>query len=544
MKKEVTTMLKAMIVDDDMLIRSMLRSFVDWHEQGFDLVDEAVDGVDAIEKIENQVPDLLVLDISMPQMDGLEVIRYIRNKGLEIKIIVLSCHDEFPYVKEAMFLNADEYLLKHMLSPENIVEAVGKMREKIAEERTMKKSQIQKQKRIEEGMRLLRSESLIRLLRASGITKDIIDSIGRYDQELLEENYSMIRFKVKNYVGAVKEFDPNGEEIMVKVIDNILSEIASESFEFKQVYMGQGEFVMLVHLSTSSQARVKRELETMVKRLEYALDSFVRIKTEFVLSTETLSYRQFAQSYRKLVDISKNFFYDDASILIDGFSKPVKMGKLKVSVELTDKIKTMLEKNQFDNIAEAVKDEHEVMRDVRVDPEAMIDWYLELSRNLWNFTAFRFKVKIDSEKRNEFVERIKSSDNDKVLFQSFKAVVGYIQSLLASDLYEDVDNKYIKEALRYIQSHYMDNLSLSELADHLRVNSAYLSHLFKESTDRNFVDYVKEIRIRKACEFLDHSDMKIKDVGEAVGIPNRKYFSKTFKKVVGLTPQEYKTKSL
>lgn len=540
--KEGSSMLKAMIVDDDALIRNMIRSLVDWQALGFEVAAEAVDGIDAIEKIDQLVPDLLVLDISMPQMDGLGVIRHIREMQQDIKIIVLSCHDEFPYVREAMVLDADEYLLKHMLSPENIGEAVDKMKQKILEERSMKKHQRVKQRQAEEGTRRLRSEALFRLLRARELAMDILDGIRTYDRPLMEEPCGLILYSVADYSRVFQAYEPNGEEILGKALENIVLEIAQGSFEARHVPMGGGHFAIVATLATASRAKVKDELMTLAKRLAYAFDAVLDVRGRFVLSVESLSYRQLPMAYRRLVSLESSFFYEEAAILSDDAARPVAPFSSKLPQELVEKVRKLVGEKDFSGLAEWAAELHEDLVERRIDPEDFKRWHEGLAGEALSFAAFRYKLKPDQEKKQAFLEAIAQAENERELLQAFKSLAAGLEATLAGGPEEGIENALIREAVAYIQTHYMENISLTELAHHLKMNSAYLSHLFKETTQCNFVDYVKETRIRKACEFLEHSDMKIKEVSEAVGIPNRKYFSKIFKKATGMTPQEYRTR--
>ncbi|WP_246208608.1 response regulator transcription factor [Anaerotalea alkaliphila] len=537
-------MLTVLIVDDDMLVRQTLRALVDWDKLGFAIAGEAGDGLEAIEEIDKTPPDLLILDMSMPQMDGLEVIRHIRQKGLDTRILVLSCHDDFHYVKEAMRLRADEYLLKHILSPEGLEETVLKLREQILADAKLKVDEIAVQRRSREGMRLLRNELLAKILRGPVFFTEIEEKIKAYAPDLAQAKFAVAHIRIRNFQEAVKSFEPDGEDILRMVLGNIVEEVGKDSFPAELVQLEQGEFALLVRMAATSRARVKTDMEALTKRIEYAMHTFFNIRMNAVVSTDCATYRGLGEIYRRVRQTGKHFFYEDAVLLADGQLAPIGETALPQAPALLDRVKSQLEENGFEDMLEEMQETHRRMADARPDPDAFMDWYAEMNRSLLNYVAYRFKLRLDQDKKDDFVEGCRKADNEKELFQCFKGMVAFLESLLASDSYKDVENRHIREALRYIQAHFMEDLSLSTVAEHLHVNGAYLSHLFKEFTGQNFVDHVKEVRIKKACEHLDHSDMKIKDVGEAVGIPNRKYFSKSFKKLVGMSPQEYKGRAL
>lgn len=117
-------MYRTMIVDDDFLVRSYLKQLDAWEKAGYEITADVRDGEEALHAVREQAPDVIVTDISMPLMDGIELIRKVREMGLSAYIIVLSCHDDFNYVKEAMRLGANEYVLKNSLDEDSLFEVL------------------------------------------------------------------------------------------------------------------------------------------------------------------------------------------------------------------------------------------------------------------------------------------------------------------------------------------------------------------------------------------------------------------------------------
>lgn len=123
-------MKKVLLIDDDALVRMFLRQIIPWESEGFTVVGDARDGEEALALTEQTSPDLILSDVSMPTLDGVELVRRLRGAGFQGGIIMLSCHDDFEYVKNAMQLGADEYLLKNHLSPESLRVALQTVAEK------------------------------------------------------------------------------------------------------------------------------------------------------------------------------------------------------------------------------------------------------------------------------------------------------------------------------------------------------------------------------------------------------------------------------
>ncbi|MGN1031218.1 MAG: response regulator, partial [Butyricicoccaceae bacterium] len=121
-------MIKILLVDDDFLVRTFLSRLTDWESHGYTLVGAAQDGEEALRMVEEYHPDIIITDVSMPVMDGIELIRRLRKGGNAARIVALSCHDDFDYVKEAMKLGADEYVLKNLLTEERLLALLSELK--------------------------------------------------------------------------------------------------------------------------------------------------------------------------------------------------------------------------------------------------------------------------------------------------------------------------------------------------------------------------------------------------------------------------------
>ena len=119
-------MFQTLLVDDDFLVRSYLKTLDSWEKEGYEVVRDVQDGEEALEVMNQEKIDIVVTDISMPLMDGIELIKAVKKNWPEVSVIVLSCHDDFEYVKEAMRLGADEYILKNTLDENSLLEVLEK----------------------------------------------------------------------------------------------------------------------------------------------------------------------------------------------------------------------------------------------------------------------------------------------------------------------------------------------------------------------------------------------------------------------------------
>ncbi len=186
-------MYKVLLVDDDFPVRVLLKQLINWEEEGFEIVDEAIDGEEALEKIEHYKPDIAIVDIGMPIMNGVELIKELQDRSIDCKVIVLSCHDDFQYVREAMKLGAKEYILKNLVTDERLIEVLSQIKQEIEEEKREQQENQQIKRWANRGLWELKQDYLQQILRGISINKlkmeQLIDElsmgISKYDNVLL-----------------------------------------------------------------------------------------------------------------------------------------------------------------------------------------------------------------------------------------------------------------------------------------------------------------------------------------------------------------------
>ena len=153
-------MIKTLIVDDDFLVRMFLKQLTDWEAAGFLLTEDACNGKEALSVLEKDMPELIITDLSMPVMDGVSLIQRVRELSADICIVVLSCHDEFEYVKEAMRSGADEYILKNYLDEAALLRVLDSVRAKLDQTAAVRQEKSELQRLAKKGTELLLQELL------------------------------------------------------------------------------------------------------------------------------------------------------------------------------------------------------------------------------------------------------------------------------------------------------------------------------------------------------------------------------------------------
>lgn len=512
-------MKKVMIVDDEILIRENMRSCVDWEKEGFLYCGDAPDGEIALPLIEEWMPDILITDIKMPFMDGLELAAIVRKQMPSIKVIIMSGHDEFRYAQNAIRLGVEDYCLKP-ISASELVELLHKVARKIDEEQHRLKSQTVTKERL-----------LADLCGGLIGTSEAIEIAKELSIPLSARCYAVAIFDIRSTEAA----DPQEPRVM-----NGLREA------------------------------LDRLLGTGIDRL-----SFVRSRTELVVIFKGSSAERMAEGLRPLgaelrAELEARFGCD---VYTGVGSVQARIQGIHVSYLEAEEDKYIARLKQLNTAALQGADEVAHM-DVLLDRAAFLDFLkvgsparmdafvrefaLELRPLNWTASSYGFYLLNDltleafRAAKQTFRTGVDPSDSIGRLQQAIRQVaswedgIRYLCGLLnelwqwraeAADKYGDI----IKSVKDYIIGHYNnDQLSLKVIAQHVKISPSHLSKVFSQETGQTLTEYLTQVRIGKAMELLKTTRRKSFEIAFDVGYNDPHYFSNLFKKITGMTTKEYR----
>jgi two-component system response regulator YesN len=540
-------MYKVLIVDDEPIIRKGLKNIINWKSFGCEVVAEAADGLDGLELIRKHKPDIIITDIKMPETDGLSMIRQIKEDVPDCRIIILTGYRDFDYAQEALKLGAMDFLLK----PSRIEELTSAISRAVKELKfqTRRAEEFEKLKQLfSQNIAVLREKFLYDIIHEINTNQeDIREKLELFGLEQGEFRMLLVQNdEEENSENEVSQYDrhlyqfgiintfneifTDKFEVMHVTLDNIgtafiampregMTEDVSEAIDKKCTYLQEiinNCFGFTVTIAVSSEGREFTELPQKFNECREALEH------KFYLGNNSIIYHS---------DVNTFFRYDNHSILE------------KLQKALIEGIKSGNEAA----VEERLKDIFNCIRSV--DPSKK-----EFIKNFyWNTITSINNIRL-SLKHGE--------NNSKVGYTELSGLYGLIEKCTNADelntLLEEsarsvaakvnnYNNKSIKLVLRkaveYLHDHYHEPITLNEVAEHTLVSTYYISRMFKKEMGRNFVDYLNELRVEKAKELLKDVRFKTYEVAEKVGIPDAHYFSRLFKKYVGMTPTEYREQS-
>lgn len=484
-------MLKVLLADDEFLVRLAFSNTIKWNENGFELIGTAANGIEAYEAIQKERPDIVITDLTMPQMGGLELIEKVQAAEISCEFVVLSCHNEFEYVKQALRLGVFDYILKLSMDMNELMDILERLKTKILSGRA-----------------------------AAPLPAPVMDLFGQ--QEPGNAVYQVI-VAGSGAVGGDEKERVNGQ------IVSFLKQM-TESIADKSVFLYHDVPVLLLWQEYEG-------LERLLKEIQEAITDYMGVTVDIgvgshvngnILIRQSFEEAMMAYGHRfyvgeKAVIFRADIRYREAGELSfsDVFPEIQEALRLGVRKELTEEISCLLDEIKKNADIEPVQVRmylHELLARIKMQAD-------ELKPGI--ITGVRYADIYKQINQLEYLEDIKT---DFLYFLN--------EVLEKLDLTEE--NEIVRKARGYIQANLQGDLRVLEVSRRLGVNADYFSHLFRTETGIRYIDYVNHVRIAFACERLRNSGDRIYEIAEQSGFENTNYFIKVFKKNTGMTPLDYK----
>lgn len=515
-------MRKVLLVDDEKYICRGLRAIIERAGTGFGEIYENDDGREALRLISSEHFDLVVLDIRMPNMDGIELLREAQKFSIKPKFVILSGYDDFHYAADCIKYGAKAYLLKPV-KREEFIDTLKQVELELLREEELNLSK-QKMDVLLNSFRLdelnfiflkdnLSETEIYNILHTlelnvfdKGFCIGILAARGQCNG-FNGEYYARLKMEVSEYYQKTKE-----EAIALTDLDGNLVLIAARGIDFYEL------------------------LRFLRKNHE---DSYV-----IGLSPENHTVSQIRKGYLQVREAIKYRILMPSEEIISYTAISHRNSAYKIPLDKIEKILEVIGTSKAAAIDELVDDifNKEAIQSYHIS-------YFEKTAGLLNehvirgFAEYPRKINEQNDISSGF-DNIFLFDSIFVYIRRLKDYLRELNGFLLGlkDIYRDKNE--IDAAVQYIKSNYAKNLNMTMVANYISLNYSYFSYLFKEQTGLSFVDYLKRLRIEKAKELLQNSDDKIHEIAEKVGYRNPKHFGRVFREVTGVSPVEYRNKAL
>ena len=533
--------IKVFLVEDEVIIRSGVKKSINWEQEGYEFVGEASDGELAYPMILKEKPDILITDIRMPFMDGLELSRLVKKELPDIKILILSGYDEFEYAKKAIKIGVTEYLLKP-ISATKLTEVLNAVAETIRQENEEKNLLETYFAEMRENTERDKMRLFEKLLMGDLSMGEILEAGERFGMNLGASCYKIVLFKIlanlENHVYA---------EQMVDACSSV--EQAASMMEGVYVFQ-RGVEGWAFLLTAQDEKSMEESAKILYQNLKQAMKNYTQLEYFGGIGSTVPRIRSLKQSFREADRAFAARFVEEANQIISQkeFEKSQMEEGLKMQgVVQIGKSREMLQKFLSNGTREEVKAfsdayisriEEENIRSTMVRQYVVIDVCIVILSFCERISSAN-RLQEEAEELQKMMQKIHSlSEIKKYVVRLLNEAIE-LRDAESGRRYSDL----IAAAKKEIENHYMtEEISLNTVAISVGMSPSYFSSIFSKEAGKTFVEYLTEVRIEKAKEFLMCSSMKTSEIGYEVGYKDPHYFSYIFKKVQGCSPKEYRAR--
>ena len=537
--------IKVFLVEDEMVIRRGIKNSIDWEKEGYIFCGEASDGELAYPMIIKEKPDILITDIRMPFMDGLELCKLVKKELPNIKILILSGYDEFDYAKEAIRLGVTEYLLKP-ISSGKLLEALNGVSESIRREKEDKDLVRKYMEEMRENTEHEKQKFFEQMIAGNLSMADALETGKKYEMNLSAGMYNLLLFRFTLGEENRKSGELLGEaEYAIEKLTERLEYV----FEFQRGVEGWAFLLM-----ADNEEQMSERVKELSKDLEEIMKNYSTIAYFGGIGQPVARLRELEESFREAERALAARFTMELNRIIS--VEDIRMAQnvdTLDDIEITsfgeiEKTRTMLEKflnngaeDEIDEFVDVYINElpEENLKSVLMRQYIIMDAYIVMMSFCEKIEGIEGEMQAQSEELKNSMKTIQTLEEIKNYIRMLlKKIIG-VRDTISGRRYSDL----IEIAKDQIRKTYMsDEISLNTIAAEVGMSPSYFSSIFSKEMGKTFVEYLTEIRMDRAKELLMCSSMKTSEIGYEVGYKDPHYFSYIFKKTQNCTPKEFRAR--
>lgn len=496
--------MRILIIEDEIKIRHGLANLITRLTE-HEIIAEAKNGQEGLEWILKTQPDLVITDIKMPVMSGLEMIQRLHEMGRMVHCVILSGYSEFDYAKQAIRYGVDDYLLKP-LAPEDIMKLLRSVEEKLQQEAKHKSNAAQR------------------------VLWEILESSTKEDEYQSMQEELGFRSGEEYVLLAGYGWDTFFEErreLHAKMED------MKKRFQCRDMHClileEKKELVCLLPL---------REKKRFLEEMKW---SFIKNQKKWIWSeADVRSFSEIREAYKAAREF---YLYNmlagqDIIFLTKEICAAYSWEAFEYPEELESKIKASIYNQNAEQTKKQIQIFKEYMEKRRYEPKKIKAAYSKMIQHMLIALENSEKHIYEQIEPMGYSNKLRACFTRKEMNRLLDELCEMIDSYTGQK--EDISNYAIKRAISYIRIHYKENIMLEELANKLDITPEYLSTLFNREVGVNFSSFLKEFRISHAKRLLKSTDKKVYEIAEEVGYPDSKYFNRVFKEKVGVSPREFR----
>ncbi|REK74183.1 response regulator transcription factor [Paenibacillus paeoniae] len=526
-------MYRVLIVDDDVAVLTFLQTMVPWGQYGFSVQGAYTNARDALAACTIMLPDLVITDIGMPDIDGLAFIRMLKETSGHPRFLILSCHDEFKYAKQAVQLGVQDYVLKETLSTDVLNEQLERLHQSLAVEDHHQQKVEKLHWQASQSKSALKEQWLREYLAAP--FSDQVKWRGQLaDYGLKPElsHYIPVIGRVSLQEALVRYMN---EDMVKFIIYNAAEELLQTESDVIFFPHTAKEFCLLFAFKKDLHFNPYVWVHGVCQMVQRSLSQTLKFPISFLIGEEGSDSERIRRQLAGLLRATDVFFYSGQSeILVSNQLLPLDNQEelLAYYPKYFEEVNQMiLEGNK--NVRPIADSFLKFIACHRFPPIAVKHFLIKLMLDVQMKLKFGHQYSnVKAQQHLEQMDHVSQLDAWMIHFL-IESVSLMEQISMRSKKVEIID------AQKYILLNMDQKITLGEVAERLYLNSSYFSRLFKKETGENFIEYVNRVKMERAKELLSKSDMTVEEISQSLGYDNKGYFVKLFKDHYGVPPRQY-----
>ena len=535
--------MRLLIAEDELWLRKRLVSTIDWSSYGISDVYEAEDGGEALEIALKEKPDIVITDIRMPELSGIDLMKKLNENSIFSKMIVVSGYDDFEYAQGALRMGAINYLLKPV-DEEELLDSVKRCVEELKKEKN-KETVFDKQSAASEMLMEHIYEDLI-FETSEKRTEELLQKLSRKEIGFPFQSAAVVNMQVREHTFFVND---KVKSDMWSVYQWLRRNLQEDCYECQYLYM-RGSQIVLLLFGDDLEAKFMERVENWVQLILEALQKKLNISLFMAAGDVTDDFSGIHRSYEMAQKKIKEKRAEEKRILA--------LRNQETEQELNTRFDDVYGEYDFKLLIKEIRNGDS--EKAQTELQAILQ---SSSRRLQSADMMKLQLFYMN-----FINRIAGAclpeceayadelamqcmtvmreliyiGSDTIVTEMWDCLRKFVEKLV--EVYQENNGKrkhwMIDQVLQYVEENYNTALSTRDIAGRFFMNTSYFSKLFHEQMGCTFSNYLINVRVEKAKMMLTQTNMKLYDIAEAVGYTNVQYFSTIFKEKEGLTPSAFR----
>jgi|GEM_PF-1138475 len=525
-------MIKAIIIDDDVEMLQGLSHFIPWDEYGFTVCGFSKNGTEGLALAKTTMPNVIITDITMPSMNGLELIQEAKKILPKVKSIILSCHEDFHYAKEAIRLGADEYMLKHTLTKEDFIEALIRIKDSIMKEQTIIEELSNTRISLNKNKGIIQEKFFLDILDGIIPISNAIETAKKLKLPLPSDKFYAVALYFDNMDKTISDTPIKEKGLFKFSVLNIIDDTLPNTDTLN--FFAYNNIFILLFWGTENESAHSLQLQSLLKKLQNNIKTFLKINVSICISSTYNNLTELNQAICEMNNLRDSYFYSTNGAIVIA-KDYIFNNDTKTAFSINPENLYLKYGIDFQNIINTQNPAYIKEYMNNLFSELIINKYSPISiHQLFDRLLLDIEVLLNKYQLSLKPDKINNDTFDACKNQLDNYINQGINILLKQN--HRSSRTEIQQVLNYIDLHLNTSISCETMAEMVNLNFSYFSRLFKSEVGVSFSDYLLNKRINVATNLLTNSNYSVEKIVEIIGITSTSYFYRAYKKITGKTP--------